>query len=345
MAMTDTLDGTLRTLMAEHRVPGLAFAVFGDGQITGARSYGVADSAGTVPVTNATRFQAASISKCGTALAALRLVDQGRLTLDEAVNDRLQTWKIPPSEWLPSEPVTLRRLLSHQAGITVHGFAGYAAGQPLPTLTEILNGTPPANNSAIRVDTVPGSQARYAGGGYTVVQQLLVDVTGQTFPDLMQSMVLQPLGMSVSTFEQPLPVAWEKFAATGHDPQGRPLAGGAHRYPEMAAAGLWTTPADLAKFALGIQGALTGRTDAILSAPLAREMLTVQAGNFGLGPLLTGQGPARKWYHTGRNAGFDALLLGEAETGKGVAMMMNANVNPPVFNKILKAIAVMTGST
>ena len=341
--MTDSLDKAMLALRAEHRVPGLGFAVLGGGRITHARSYGLADPARQVRVTADTLFQAASISKCLTALAALRLVDQGRLTLDEAVNERLQSWKIPASEFIQGERVTVRRLLSHQAGITVHGFAGYAAGQPLPTLTEILNGTPPANNAAIRVDTIPGTQPRYSGGGYMVLQLLLTDVTGQPFPDLMQEIVLQPLGLTASSFEQPLPVSLEKLAAIGHDKNGQPIPGGAHCYPEMAAAGLWTTPTDLARFALGIQHARSGRPHAVLSLAPAREMLTVQAGVYGLGPSITGSGPARKWFHSGRNAGFDAVLLVGVETGKGVVIMTNANVNSQVINTILKAIGAMTG--
>ena len=343
MAMTDSLDNALLALLAEHRLPGLSFAVIGGGQITCARGYGFADPARQVPVTADTLFQAASISKCLTALAALRLVDPGRLTLDEDVNERLRSWKIPASEFIQSERVTLRRLLSHQAGINVHGFAGYATGQPLPTLIQVLNGTLPANNSAIRVNAIPGTQPRYSGGGYTVLQQLLTDVTGQPFGDLMQEIVLQPLGLTASAFAQLLPVSLEKLAATGHDKNGQPIPGGAHSYPEMAAAGLWTTPSDLAKFALGIQDALAGQPGAILTPALAREMLTVQAGVYGLGPSITGHGLARKWFHSGRNAGFDALLLTEVETGQGVAIMTNANVNSQVINEILQAIGAMTG--
>jgi len=340
--MTDSPDNALLALLAEHRLPGLSFAVIGGGQITRARSYGFADPARQVPVTADTRFQAASISKCLTALATLRLVDQGRLALDEDVNGRLQSWKIPAGEFIENEPVTLRRLLSHQAGINVHGFAGYAAGQPLPTLTQILNGTPPANNAAIHADTIPGTQPRYSGGGYTVLQQLLMDVTGQPFAELMQGIVLQSLGLNASTFVQPLPAQWNKLAATGHDKNGQPIPGGAHSYPEMAAAGLWTTPSDLAKFALGIQHALAGRPGAILSPGLAREMLTVQSGVYGLGPSIAGSGPARQWFHSGRNAGFDAVLLVGVETGKGVAIMTNANVNSQVLNEILKVIWAKT---
>ena len=340
--MTDSLDNALLALLAEHGVPGLSIAVLEAGQITHARSYGFADGAGKVPVTTSTLFQAASISKCLTALAALRLVDQGRLALDQDVNEQLQSWKIPVREFIQNERVTLRRLLSHQAGINVHGFAGYAAGQPLPTLIQILNGDPPANSSAIRVDAIPGTQPRYSGGGYTVLQQLLMDVTGLPFPDLMQAEVLEPLDLTASTFALPLPVSLDKLAATGHDKNGQPIIGGAHRYPELAAAGLWTRPSDLARFALGIQDALAGQPSAFLSPSLAREMLTVQAGVYGLGPSIAGSGPARKWFHSGRNAGFDAVLLVGVETGKGVVIMTNANVNSQVLNEILKAIGAKT---
>ena len=338
--MTNYLDDFVVAQMQEHHIPGLSLAVIGDGKIAKAQGYGFTDQMEKSPVTTATLFQAASISKCLAALAALRLVDQGRLALDEDLDTKLQSWKIPPNEFNKNELITLRRLLSHNAGFTVHGFRGYVPGQSIPTLAQILNGIPPASNPAIRLDVIPGTHPRYSGGGYTVLQQLLIDTTGLPFPELMQSLVLQPLGMASSTFEQPLPRDFERAAATGHAQNGKPITGGAHLYPEMAAAGLWTTPSDLACFVIGIQQSLASQSRAVLSAAITREMLTLHSTTHGLGPFVTGNGKTLKFFHSGRNAGFDALLMAQAETGKGLVIMTNANADPKVLNTILKAIVM-----
>jgi CubicO group peptidase (beta-lactamase class C family) len=339
---TNYLDDAMVAQMQEHRIPGLSFAIINDGKIAKTQSYGLTDQTGKSPITRFTLFQAASVSKCLTSVAALRLVDQGRLSLDEDVNTKLQSWKIPSNDFTKNEFVTLRRLLSHNAGVAIHGFSGYAVGQPIPTLIQILDGTPPANNAVIRVEAIPGTNPRYSGGGFTILQQLLIDITGQCFPELMRSLVLLPLGMTSSTFDQPLPPQFGQIAATGHFENGKPIAGGSHLYPEMAAAGLWTTPSDLARFVIGIQQSLSGRPNAVLSPSITREMLTAQTKIHGLGPFVAGTGKSLKFFHSGRNAGFDAMLMAHAETGKGVAIMINANANPKGLNSILKTVVTET---
>ena len=172
---------------------------------------------------------------------------------------------MPENEFTKDKKVTLRGILSHSAGLTVHGFPGYAVAGPVPTLVEVLDGAKPANTGAIRVNVVPGSLWRYSGGGFTVMQQMIIDATGKPFPEFMRETVLAPLGMTSSTYEQPLPADRQSHAATGHYPDGRPVAGKWHVYPEMAAAGLWTTAPDLARFAIGVQRALASTSNAVLS--------------------------------------------------------------------------------
>ena len=336
--MTNSLETVVAAQMREHHIPGLSLAVVGDGSLIKAQAHGFTDQTEQVPVTTDTLFQAASISKCLAALAALRLVDQRRLDLDEGVNARLRSWKIPASNVVDLDQISLRRLLSHHAGFNVPGFPGYARGEAVPTLLQILNGTPPAKNPALRVEAIPAGQSRYSGGGYTVLQQLLIDVTGQSFPELMQTLVLEPLGLTASTFAQPLPPPLASPAATGHAPNGHAIPGGARVYPEMAAAGLWSTPSDLARLVIGLQQAMTGHADAILSPALAREMLTPQTATHGLGPFVSGTGKALKFFHSGRNAGFDCLLVGTA-AGRGAVIMMNTNAGANVLNVISNAIA------
>jgi CubicO group peptidase (beta-lactamase class C family) len=178
--------------MKHYHVPGVSIAFIDRGQIIWAGGFGLADVAANKPVTPDTLFQAASISKSVTALGALRLVQERKLNLDEDVNHKFVHWKVPENEFTQIEKVTLRRLLSHTAGFNVGGFAGYTAGEPLPTEVEILNREKPANNEAVRVNTLPGKEFRYSGGGYVAVQLLMMDVTGKSFPKLMRDLIHPP---------------------------------------------------------------------------------------------------------------------------------------------------------
>lgn len=315
--------GRMRTL----HVPGVSVAVIDNYRIVWTHAYGA--------VTTETRFQAASISKPVAALAALKLVEQGRLSLDEDVNAKLKSWKVPDNAFTSIEKVTLRRLLSHSGGLTVHGFPGYQVSDRLPTLVEILDGVKPANTGPVRVDIKPGSQWRYSGGGITVMQLLMTDVTSTPFPDLMQSFVLSKIGMQASTYRQPLPEALRSQAASAYDNDGHEIPGKWHVYPEMAAAGLWTTPSDLARFAIELQLSLDGKANHVLSQDMTRQMLTRQIGNWGLGIGLTD----REFNHGGSNEGFRCLMVATLHTGKGVVIMTNSDQGGEVANEIQKAVA------
>jgi CubicO group peptidase (beta-lactamase class C family) len=322
---------------------GISIAIIDDGRIVKANGYGYTDRTRTTRVTPETLFQAGSISKSLAALGALRLVEDGRLQLDADVNTHLRTWKVPENEFTQDRKVTLRAILSHTAGLTVHGFRGYAAGQPVPTLPQVLDGANPANSDPVRVDTVPGTTWRYSGGGYTVAQQLIVDVTGKPFPQFMAETVLAPLGMTRSTYQQPLPQSLAPSAATGHLPDGHPVPGRWHVYPEMAAAGLWTTPSDLARFAVAVQRSLAGHPDAPLSQSTARLLLTEQKNGNALGVFLEGNGQTLRFGHGGRDEGFDALLIAYAHVGKGAVVMINANENDGTVKNIVNVIAKRHG--
>jgi CubicO group peptidase (beta-lactamase class C family) len=324
--------------MAALKTPGVSVAVINGGVIEWAKGYGVTEAGGAGPITPHTLFQAASLSKPVAALAALRLVEQGKLALDQDVNERLTSWKLPDNEFTTTEKVTLRRLLSHSAGLTVSGFPGYAADAPVPTLVQVLDGQKPANTAAIRADVVPGTIWRYSGGGYTVMQQLLMDVTGRPFPLLLADLVLQPVGMKDSTYEQPLPQARRAAAASGHLTGGGLLPGRYHTYPEMAAAGLWTTPTDLARFLVEIQQALQGRSK-VLTPAMAREMVTVQKGSYGLGLGLEGSGPLATFGHSGSNAGFRCQMTAFIESGRGAVVMTNGDQGGRLAMEILRAVA------
>ncbi|KQS33944.1 serine hydrolase [Dyadobacter sp. Leaf189] len=335
----DSLDIFIESIMKKRQVPGLSLAVIQDGKIVKAKGYGFTDKTGKVPVTESTLFLAGSISKSVSAAGALFLVEKGKLSLDEDVNNKLKTWKVPENEFLEDKKVTLRGLLSHTTGLTVSGFPGYPAAGSIPSVVQILDGTPPANTGPVRVDFVPGSQWRYSGGGYTVMQQMIIDVTGKSFPAFMQETVLAPINMRESTFAQPLPADKARLTATAHTSDRAMVEGRWHIYPEMAAAGLWTTPSDLARFAISIQNGLAGKAGSVLSQSMIKQMLTDQKNNDGLGVFVEGTGKNLRFGHGGRDEGFDALITAGAETGQGVVIMINANDNSRMVGQVLNAVA------
>jgi CubicO group peptidase (beta-lactamase class C family) len=325
--------------MSFHKVPGVSIAVIDQGRIAWARGYGFADTAAKRPVTAETRFQAASISKAVAAAAALHFVEEGKLELDRNVNDYLKSWKVPENDFTHEQKVTLRRILSHSAGLTVHGFPGYEAGKPVPTLVQVLDGAAPAVTEPIRVDIVPGTKWRYAGGGYEVMQQMLIDVLGEPFPEMMQRTVLNKFEMKDSAYSQPLRDDWKPIAATAYRPDGNAVEGQYHTYPELAAAGLWTTPSDLARFAIGIENTLAGKSHDVISKGMAEKMLTRQIENDGLGVFLDGQGSTLRFSHGGGNEGFACLLVAYTETGQGAAIMTNSDSGGELISEIMFAIA------
>jgi len=328
----------LAELMKTYNVPALSIAVIENFKIVDAKAYGVVSPGSTTPVTTRTLFQAGSISKPVAATGALYLVQQGKLSLDEDVNLRLKSWKVPENELTKDQKVTLRRILSHTAGLTVHGFPGYDVDEPVPTLIEIFNGEKPANTAPIRVDTVPGTKWRYSGGGVTIEQQLMIDVTGKQFPTLMRELVLDKIGMNDSSYEQPLPAGRASMTAGGTYNDGKPVHGKWHVYPEMAAAGLWTTPTDLAKFALEIALSKQGKANHVLSQKMTEEMLTPVMDQVGLGFFLEKDNPGQ-FGHNGADEGFQALLSMNADTGNGVAIMADSDNGIAVADQVLRRVA------
>lgn len=333
---------SLEARMAALHVPGVAIAVIKGGKVEWSRGFGVTRQGGE-PVTADTLFQAGSVSKPVAAMAALAVVQDGRLSLDTDVNKTLKSWRLPDSPLTATTPVTLRALLSHTAGTTVHGFAGYAAGEPVPTLPHVLSGAAPANSAPVVVDQAVGSAYRYSGGGYSIAQQMVVDATGQTFPEVVRDKVLAPIGMSRSTEDQPLDVARSAHAAWPHDSKGALVAGGPHTYPEMAAAGLWTTANDLAKFVIDLAKSANGESGHVLSPKAAREMLTPVKSGYGLGLSIQGATARKYFYHNGSNAGYKAVLLGYPETGDGVVVLTNGDQGYQLSEAIIRAVAVEYG--
>ena len=334
---------TLAERMAKHRVPGVSIAVFADYEIVWAAGYGVADVDTGDPVRDTTLFQAGSISKSVNALAVMLVAADGKLDLDAPINDALLSWKLPDNELTRASPVTLRRLLSHNAGTTVHGFPGYASGTAVPTLAQVLDGTPPANTPAVRVDVAPGSLVRYSGGGTTITQLALVDTLTASYPAILEQRVLAPLGMAHSTYEQSLPPQRLAQAAAGHHRDGGVVPGKRHVYPEMAAAGLWTTPSDLAKFFAEVALARAGRSRHV-SRAIAEAMTTAidSESGVGLGVFMFERNSAALFGHSGADEGFQANATASLADGYGVVVMFNSDngylIRPEIERTVFAAM-------
>jgi CubicO group peptidase (beta-lactamase class C family) len=328
---------TIAGMMEKLDVPGVSVAVIDGGRLVWAKCYGLGEAGGE-PLTVNTLFQAGSVSKPVVAMAALSLVAEGGLDLDSDVNRYLKSWRVPENELTRDEKVTLRRLLSHTAGVS--SFDTDDGGPPggAPTLLQILKGEGPATGGPVGVDLIPGSRRRYSSEGYAIVQQLLMDIEGKPFPQIMKERVLEPLGMDHSTFTQPLPDSLVAMAAAGHIGPGQPIEGKGLIYHNMGAGGLWTTPSDLARFAMEIQAAAPGGASHVLSQDLASAMLHDPVCGYGLGLGTTGEGSSRTFGHSGHNAGFLCHMKALAETGQGVVVMANSNKAIPLLEGITYAV-------
>jgi CubicO group peptidase (beta-lactamase class C family) len=342
---------TLVERMEHYYVPGVSIAVINDYELEWAKGYGVLDAEESQPVTPETLFPAASIGKALTAVAAMQYIDMGLLDLDQSVSELLTGWKLPENEFTAQKDVTLRRLLSHTAGVSVSGFKGYLQGEELPTLTQLLDGEPPANNRPIRVDTVPGTKWRYSGGGYQVVEQLLVDVTGKSFPAIMQESILGPADMASTTYAAELPEELRSNTASAHGHWGQPIVGKWLNAPYMGAGAAWTTPTDLAKFANEIMLSISGQSNLLLSQEMANLMIAPQAEgipfmgplsmDWGLGWQLNELMRERCISHGGDiPEGYQTLLVAIPERGWGVVIMTNGANGDALRMEILYTLAV-----
>jgi CubicO group peptidase (beta-lactamase class C family) len=334
---------TLAERMAFYKVPGVSIAVIEDGKIAWAKGYGVLEAGAPKAIDTETIFQAGSISKPVAGIAALRLVEQGKLSLDAPINDALRSWKIPDNEFTAETPVTLRQILSHGAGLTVHGFPGYAAGAAVPTTQQVLDGAKPANTPAVRVNKKPGESWRYSGGGYTVMQLAMEEASGRDFVALTDELALRAMGMTRSTYLNPVPVANLGNAATAHTRAGVAVPGHSHTYPEMAAASLWSTPSDLARMGLAVVDAARGRSGAILGPDMTQHLLRTQFGTYGLGFALAEPGDGQVFSHNGSDMGFEAAFFTYTDGSGGAAIMTNGQNGGALAREILASLSATYG--
>ena len=317
--------------MKELGIAGVSIAMINRGQIEWARGYGMADSSENKSVTTETMFLAGSISKPVAAIRAQQLKEEGLINLDSNVNNYLLSWRLPENRFTKKEKVTTRRILNHTAGLTVWGFPGYDKGDTIPSVPGVLDGK--GNTDSIRVYKEPGESWMYSGGGYTIMQLMITDLEGKSFPEIMQTSVLDPLGMTGSTFENPLPQQFHSIAATGYRANGAEVEGKWPIYPEMAAAGLWTTPSQLILWAKEIQQIQQTQKDGLLKVETVNEMLTSGMNNHGLGPVVS----EHTYGHGGADEGFRALLTAWREFSLAVVIMVNSD-NGSIIQEIMLSI-------
>lgn len=335
LSVTDSLG--VPELLKQFNVPGISVAVIKDFEIEWAQSWGVTDAQTGEPVTVETMFQAASISKPVAAMASLKAVQDGLFKLDQDVNTILKSWKIPQSNFSTDFLVTPRMLMSHTSGMDDgFGFPGYHPDAAQPTTVQILDGLTPSNTGAVRLGRAPLTGFKYSGGAVMIQELALEDAIGTPFPQIMNEWVLNPLGMINSTYEQPLPLYREKQAAHAHDRNGRCLDAYWYVYPEHAAAGLWTTPTDLAKFVIEVQKSLAGQSNRILSQLTTQEMITpVGVGPYAVGFVIEKQGQGWYFSHGGSNCGFQCNLIAHRAKGYGMVLMTNGD-NGGALIKVLQ---------
>ena len=336
----------VEALLKQFNVPGVSVAVINDFAVEWAQGYGVADLETGARVTSDTMFQAASISKPVAALASMLAIQDGKFTLDQDVNTILKSWKLPGDGYTKDRPVTPRSLMSHTSGTgDGFGFPGYSPGTPLPTVQQILDGQPPSNRRQIRLERPPLTGFKYSGGAVMIEQLALSDALGKPFPEIARDSVLKPLGMTNSTYEQPLPASFEKQAARAHSRMGARMGDRWHDYPEHAAAGLWTTASDLAKVLIEVQTTLAGgaagkgTSKRLLSRPFMLEMVTpVGVGPFAVGFQIGKEGEGWYFSHGGSNWGFQCHAIAHRLKGYGLVLMTNGDNGGALMQELRRRI-------
>jgi CubicO group peptidase (beta-lactamase class C family) len=333
------LSWNINQRMLRYKIPGVSIAIIEDGKIILAKGSGVNFINGTEAISDRTIFQAASISKLVTAVAVLNLVEEKNLSLDENINTYLKSWKLVENNYTKKNPVTLRQLLSHTSGVNNDGYSGYKITDKIPSLLQILNGTYPSNAKAIKVEKTPGESVRYSGGGYLILQKLIEDISGKTFKEYSRVSVFENADMSSSNFEQPLINKENLVVACGHEFNGSKVVDCYNIYPELAAAGLWSTATDLAKFVINLTEAMNGTNNNVLEKETAIQMMTPIIGNMGLGPGLHGVGNNIHFDHAGWNKGYRSYALMYPLLKKGVVVLVNADSGKALIDEIVRGVA------
>ena len=327
VAELDSFDIKIKKLKKDYNLPGLSFAFIKDGKFHSTRNYGKLQKSKAELINSETMFSVGSISKVVNALIILKLVEAGKLDLDVDVNQYLVDWKVEENQFTKNKKVTLRNILSHTAGFSVSGFPDYLPEEPIPTTLQILNGSGPAKNEKIKLISAVGNKFKYSGGGITVTQKIVEDVTGLSYHKAAKKILIDPLGLKRTTYENPLPSHW-KNVAKAHNEKGEEVAlpRGYQTMPESAASGLWTSTSDLAHILIEVYSSLEDRANPFLSKNLATEMITrVAPSEFGLGPKINSSKGDRLMQHTGANDSYKTYFCLFFERGLGYIGFTNGS--------------------
>jgi len=334
---------SLADQMSRLHVPGVSIAVIHKERIDWSEGYGVTHLGGPPVSASVTLFSAASMSKPVTAMAVLRLAQEGKFDLDADVNTYLKSWKIPVNEYTKTHPVTVRELLGHTSGIQTHAGMIYDPDKGVPSVQEILKGEPPATTPPVRVEWEPGKKYAYANGGYLILQLLITEVTDKAFAEAMKELVLTPIGMSQSTYEAPLPPAKAAIAATAYNESGTTGYAPAHIVePNAAAGGLWTTATDYAKFVIELEKEYAGESHLVLHQNMAQMMVTAGMGpsesiRWGLGVRVGGT-PPHIYFEHGGSAVYQCDMVGYP-SGDGVVVLTNGGGGGPLSDQVVRSVA------
>ncbi len=331
------INHELTVAMTAYRVPVVGYAIIKNYKIVAVKTISIDPK---LNVSNDSLFQAASISKSISAYGALKLVSQGKLSLDESVNAKLTTWQIPVNKYNKNNPVTLRQLLDMTSGLSVSGFPGQVQGEELPSLKDVLDGEPPANTPPIRVFYKPGTHYFYSGGAFQVLEKLIEDSTKQPFQRWIGNEIFKPLSMDNSIFQYPLSEKLASVAVPGFLNDGTMIKGGWNNYAIAGAGGAWSTPRDLAKFAINISNSYRGKEHNIISKSIASEILTRQKNtDYGLGVVVNGEGRSLNFRKAGHNAGYHNEMIMFPNSGDGVVIMTNSENGEYIINYLIPLIA------
>ncbi|WP_438422639.1 serine hydrolase domain-containing protein [Aquimarina macrocephali] len=331
---------TVEDLMSKYKVPGLRIVFVDKGKISWSKNYGYANLKDSIKIDDKTVFTGASLGKPITAMAALNLVEQGILDLDEDVNNKLKGWKVPTNEFTKKGKVTLRRLIGHTSGFNRYYGANYMPYEALPTIEQTLRGENPSKHPAAKLVSVPGTTYRYSNPGYLVLEKLLEDVTNAKFENIIDDLVFVPSEMKSSSFEQPISKRFMARKATGYSENLQP-----HPYNIItfkAAGGIWTTPDDLARFTYTLLNDHAKGTHKLISQDMTNKVFNKGGNLEKLGfTLLNWNNDVDDiaFRHTGQNYGFTSVIFGSVNKEQAVIIMANGVNTEDLFNHIQRAVA------
>lgn len=325
---------SLNQRLEAHKTPAVSVTLVDNNRVDWSASYGLMRRDSNEKVDCHTLFQAASLSKPVAMMAMMRMHERKQINLDADIDTYLKNYKLPQGKQSKDNPVTLRNILTHTSGITPGGFSGYTQEEAMPSDVEVVSATGITNSPRVEVTRTPGEQLMYSGGAYTLAELALQDIFDRPFEKIMQHWILSPVEMTGSDFSQPLVEPKRLLAAKGHTADGSAVEGGWNNHPEQAAAGLWSTSHDLAKFLIEIGKGYRGQSD-VFSKALIDSMLTNPIAQHAYGFRLMGEGDTLALVHYGGTVGYRSGMVLSLASGDGAVFLTNSDNGSALINELL----------